>query len=145
MEARSTRLEEANTALKVLLRELENERRELEEKMVSNLNELTRPHLAKLAAGELNSRQRSLIDAIVNSLDDITSPLSRRFIIAGSKLTPTEAQVANLIRQGKTTKEIAEFMGVAVSTVDFHRLNIRRRLKFTNKQINLQSYLKSLM
>ena len=35
-------------------------------------------------------------------------------------------------------------MGVAMSTVDFHRLNIRRRLNLANKRINLQSYLKSL-
>ena len=145
LEARSARLEETNTALKVLLKGMENERHELEEKMVSNLNELTRPHLARLAVGRLTQRQRALVEAVINSLDDITSPLSRRFIIAGSKLTPAEVQVANLIRQGKTTKEIAEFMGVAVSTVDFHRLNIRRRLNLTNKQINLQSYLKSLM
>lgn len=84
------------------------------------------------------------MEAVCNGLDDITSPLSRRFIIEGARLTPTEIHVAQLIRQGKTTKEIAELLGVAVSTVDFHRLNIRRRLKLTNKGINLQSYLKSL-
>lgn len=145
LESRSAHLEEANTALKVLLRELENERHGLEEKIVSNLNELTRPHLAKLAAGDLGPRQQALVDAVINSLDDITSPLSRRFIIEGAKLTPTETHVANLIRQGQTTKQIAAFMGVAVSTVDFHRLNIRRRLNLVNKRVNLQSYLKSLI
>jgi PAS domain S-box-containing protein len=144
LESRSTRLKEANTALKVLLQELEKEKRELQEKMISNLNELTRPQLDKLAAGKLDSRQRALLEAINNSLDDITSPLSRRFIIEGARLTPTEIHVANLIRQGKTTKEIAAFLGVAVSTVDFHRLNIRRRLNLANKRVNLQSYLKSL-
>jgi DNA-binding CsgD family transcriptional regulator len=59
-------------------------------------------------------------------------------------LTPTETRVANLIRQGRTTKDIADLMGVASSTIDFHRLNIRKKLKLTNKRINLQSYLKSL-
>jgi PAS domain S-box-containing protein len=145
LESRSARLEEANTALKVVLRELENERRELEEKMISNLNELTRPHLDKLAACRLSPRQETLLEAVRSSLDEITAPLSRRFIIEGARLTPTEVRVANLIRQGKTTKEIADAMGVAASTVDFHRLNIRRRLNLAGKRVNLQSYLKSLM
>jgi PAS domain S-box-containing protein len=145
LASRSTRLEEANTAMKVLLRQLEKEKRELEEKMLTNVNELTRPQLDKLAAGRLTSRQQALLEAVRTSLDHITAPLSRRFIIEGARLTPTEIHVANLIRQGRTTKEIAASMGVATSTVDFHRLNIRRRLGLANKRVNLQSYLKSLI
>jgi DNA-binding CsgD family transcriptional regulator/PAS domain-containing protein len=145
LEANMVGLEEANIALKVLLKERENERHAIEEKVVCNINELTRPHLEKLAAGNLNQRQQSLLDTIKSSLDDIASPLSRRFIIESSHLTPSESQVANFIRQGKTTKEIADLMRVATSTVDFHRLNIRRRLGLTNKRVNLQSHLKSLL
>jgi PAS domain S-box-containing protein len=142
---RSAGLQEANTALKVLLKEREDERRTLEEKVVCNINELTRPHLDKLAAGNLSHRQQALLDAATTSLEDITSPLSRRFIIESSHLTPAETQVAGLIRQGKTTKQIADLMTVATSTIDYHRLNIRRKLKLTHKQINLQSYLNSLI
>jgi DNA-binding CsgD family transcriptional regulator len=128
----------------VLLKQYDHERLKLEEKVVSNLNELTRPHLAQLAAGPLSPRQRSLLDAVNRSLDDITAPMSRRFILQGSQLTPAETQVAGLIRQGKSTKEIAELMGVARSTIDYHRFNIRRKLKLTNRRVNLQSYLRSL-
>jgi DNA-binding CsgD family transcriptional regulator/PAS domain-containing protein len=144
LEIRSSHLKEANTALQVLLKQYDNERQKLEEKVVSNLNELTRPHLSQLAAGPLSPRQRRLLDAVGRSLDDITAPMSRRFIIQGSQLTPAETQVAGLIRQGKSTKEIAELMGVARSTIDYHRLNIRRKLKLTNRSVNLQSYLRSL-
>jgi PAS domain-containing protein/DNA-binding NarL/FixJ family response regulator len=145
LEARTVGLEEANIALKVLLKERENDRHVLEEKVVCNINTLTRPHLEKLAAGNLSQRQQTLLDAIKSSLDDITSPLSRRFIMASINLTPAECQVATFIRQGKTTKEIAELMRVANSTIDFHRLNIRCKLGLTNKRINLQSHLKSLL
>jgi DNA-binding CsgD family transcriptional regulator len=145
LEARTVGLEEANIALKVLLKERENDRHVLEEKVVCNINTLTRPHLEKLAAGNLSQRQQTLLDAIKSSLDDITSPLSRRFIMASINLTPAECQVATFIRQGKTTKEIADLMGVASSTIDFHRLNIRCKLGLTNKRINLQSHLKSLL
>ena len=138
-------LEEANIALKVLLNERENERQALEEKIVSNINGLIRPHLDKLAAGNLSQRHQALLDAVKSNLDDIASPLSRRFILNSSHLTPTESQVANFIRQGKSTKEIADVMGVASSTIDFHRGNIRRKLRLTHKEINLETYLKSLL
>lgn len=144
LEVRSARLEEANTALKVLLKEREEDRHSLEERVACNINELIRPHLSKLAASRLNQRQRELLNAVVNGLDDITSPLSRRFIMESSRLSPMQIRVAGLIRQGHTTKEIAGILGVAESTIDFHRLNIRRKLNLNNRHINLQSYLKSL-
>ena len=145
LEARKAELEEANIALKVLLKAHEDERKALEDKFVCNINELVRPHLEALAAGQIGPRHRSLVDAIRNSLDDIASPLSRRFIIDSNRLTPVETNIANLIRQGRTTKEIAELMGVATSTVDFHRGNIRTKLGLTHKPINLETHLKSLL
>jgi DNA-binding CsgD family transcriptional regulator len=141
---RSARLKEANIALRVLLRDRENERNELEERVVCNINELIRPHLQKLFMCNPGKRQQALLNAISRGLDDIASPLSRRFIMESSRLTPLETQVAGLIRQGRTTKEISELLGVAPSTVDFHRLNIRRKLNLTNKRTNLRSYLMSL-
>jgi PAS domain-containing protein/DNA-binding CsgD family transcriptional regulator len=144
LQQRTTGLEEANIAMKVLLRERADERKVIEEKMLANLNQSIKPQLAALAAGKLSPRQQSLVAAIRQGLDDILSPLNRRFIVEASGLTPAETTVANLIRQGNTTKEIAGLMGVATSTVDFHRLNIRRKLNLTNKGANLQSYLRSL-
>lgn len=138
-------LGEAHAAIQGLLKERGTERSRLEEEVVCNINELVRPPLARLASGNLNKRQRNLLDAIGRSLDEIASPLSRRFIIEGRRLTPAETQVADLIRQGKSTKEIAAHMGVASSTIDYHRLNIRRRLGLTDRQTNLQSYLRSLL
>lgn len=140
----STRLQEANAALDVLLDKREHERHIIEQRVVCNINELVRPHLLKLAAGKLNHRQQALIDAVSKGLDDIISPLSRRFILESSRLSPMEIKVAGLIRQGQTTKEIAGLLSVAVSTIDFHRLNIRRKLNLKNRHVNLQAYLQSL-
>lgn len=145
LAARSRALEETNTALKILLSEYKAQGSVLEEKVNVNIDELTRPQLAKLREGKLSDRQRSLLEAAMNSLEQITAPMIRRFILEGSRLTPTEVQVAGLIRQGRTSKDIAESMGVAVSTVVYHRLNIRKRLGLANKKVNLQSYLQSLI
>jgi DNA-binding CsgD family transcriptional regulator len=144
LEIRTIGLEEANAALKVLLKELKSERTILEEQVVCNLNSLIRPHLSAIAAGNLSQRQRSLLRVVNSNLNEIAAPMNRKLLIDGSHLTPVETQVADLIRQAKTTKEIAEILGVAKSTVDFHRLNIRRKLRLTNHRTNLQSYLRAL-
>jgi PAS domain S-box-containing protein len=144
LEIRAHELEETHTALKVLLKEHERERGRLEEKVASNLNQLVRPQLEKLTADNLSPRQRAMIETIGQQLDHIHSPLSRRFIIEAHRLTLAEMQVANQIRAGKTTREIATLMGLAVSTIDYHRLNIRHKLKLTHQCVNLQSYLRSL-
>jgi len=136
-------IKDANIALKVLLRQNEQGRHNLEEQIVSNLNEVTRPCLDRLAASNLSRRQRLLLNAISASLDDVASPLSRHFMLENMRLTPTESRVAGLIRQGKSTKEIAQILGVATSTIDFHRHNIRRKLKLS-RGTNLQSHLNSL-
>ncbi len=59
-------------------------------------------------------------------------------------LTPKEILVANLIREDKSTKEIAGILTISESSVQFHRHNMRRKLGLVEKKINLKSYLQSL-
>jgi len=61
-----------------------------------------------------------------------------------SNFTPTEIQVANLIKAGKTSKEIAQIMSVSTGTIDTHRNNIRSKLNLNGKKLNLRAYLISL-
>jgi PAS domain S-box-containing protein len=143
LEAKTIGLEEANTALKVLLKQRENDKVELEEKVLLNVRELVFPYLEKLKMKKLGEKQQAYIGIIESNLNDIVSPfvhgLSSRLI----KLSPTELQVTNLIKQGNTTKEIAEIMNLASSTIDFHRNNIRKKIGIKNKRINLKTYLSS--
>jgi PAS domain S-box-containing protein len=143
LEAKTIGLEEANTALKVLLKQREDDKVELEEKVLLNVRELVFPYLEKLKMKKLGEKQQAYIGIIESNLNDIVSPfvhgLSSRLI----KLSPTELQVTNLIKQGNTTKEIAEIMNLASSTIDFHRNNIRKKIGIKNKSINLKTYLSS--
>jgi DNA-binding CsgD family transcriptional regulator len=59
-------------------------------------------------------------------------------------LPPKEIQIADLMKKGKTTKEISQILNLSPRTIDIHRHNIRRKLSIDNKKINLQSYLLSL-
>jgi DNA-binding CsgD family transcriptional regulator len=75
-------------------------------------------------------------------LKDIISPFLKK--MASFNLTPKEIQIASLIKENKTTKEIANVVGIAQSSVEFHRHNIRRKLGIINEKTNLQAFLLSL-
>jgi len=143
LEAQSHHLEEVNTALKVLLKQRENDKNELEENMLSNVKELISPYIQQLRKTRLNTRQAMFVDILESNLNNIISPfiskLSSRFL----NFTPMEIRVANLVKEGKTNKEIAELLFLSKNTVLFHRYNIRTKLGLKNTKINLRSHLLS--
>ena len=54
-----------------------------------------------------------------------------------------ESQVAVLIKEGKSSKEISETLKISVRAVYFHRENIRKKLNLSNTSSNLKTYLQS--
>ncbi len=141
---RTQDLEEANTALRVLLKGRDEDKSALEEKVLFNVKELVEPYIEKLQSSGLNERQTAYLETLETNLKDIISPFLRGLSMKHLKLTPTETQVANHIRHGRRTKEIAERMNLGTKTVEFHRDNIRKKCGIQNKKINLRTFLESL-
>ena len=137
-------LEEANVALKVLLQQREEDRRDLEKRFLTNVKGLVLPYVEKLKSAPLKAKDKTLVEIIDTHLQDIITPLMQNLSNANILLTPQEMQVATLVKDGKTSKEIAEVLVVAEATVNFHRKNLRTKFGLTNKQKNLRSYLMSL-
>ena len=109
-----------------------------------NVKELVVPYLKKLRKSGLNDRQRTLTDILDSNLNGIISPFLFTLSAKYASLTPKEIRVANLVRDGKTTKEIARLLISSTDTIDFHRKNIRKKLGLQNTKSNLRSYLLSL-
>ena len=137
-------LEEANIAMKVLLKQREEDKRDLEKKVLNNVKDLVLPYVEKLKNPRLKARDRTLVDIIDTHLQDIISPLLQRFTNAKILLTPQEMQVAALVKDGKTSKEIADILNVSETTINFHRKNLRVKFGLTNQRTNLRSYLISI-
>jgi len=137
-------LEEANIAMKVLLKQREEDKLELEKKVLTNVKDLVLPYVAKLKSTRLTGKDRTLVEIVDTHLQDIISPLLQRFSNAKILLTPQEMQVAALVKDGKTSKEIADVLNVSETTVNFHRKNLRVKFGLTNKRTNLRSYLMSI-
>ncbi|MDP3284207.1 MAG: LuxR C-terminal-related transcriptional regulator, partial [Desulfobacterales bacterium] len=143
LQAQSHHLEEVNTALRVLLKQREEDKKELSEIVLSNVQELVSPYLQKVISGRLDTRQRTLMRILETNLNNIISPFISRLTSRLVNLTPVEIRVSALVKQGKTNKEIAELLLISKNTVLFHRHNIRSKLGLKNKKINLRSHLLS--
>ncbi len=143
LEIKSVDLEDVNTALRVLLRTREEDKKVLEEKVMFSVKDLIMPYMEKLKMSITDQRHQSYLDIIDSNLNDIVSPFMTAKTTEQYKLTPTQIHVANFVKQGKSTKEIAEILYLSTSTIDSHRNTIQKKLGITNKNVNLRSFLLS--
>ncbi len=144
LEIKTGTLEEINTALNVLLKKRQEDKIALEEKVLVNVKELVMPYLERMKENNLDDKQQTFLNILESNLNEIISPFSRKLSSKYLNLTPAEIQVANLVRQGKKTKEIAALFNLSYKTVESHRENIRKKIGIKNKKANLRSYLLSL-
>jgi len=141
---RTAELEKSNAALKIMLQKENEVRKEFEEKLLFNVKELIFPNLERLSRSNLNDKQTDYLNIIESNLDEIISSFFHNMSSRYFNLTPTELQISNLIMHGKSTKEIAEFLNLSINTIQFHRANIRKKMRISNKKVNLRTFLQSL-
>ncbi len=141
LDIKNKSLEEMNAALRVLLKQREEDKAELEKKVLLNIQEIVMPYLEKLNKSGLNVRQESFVEILESNLNDIVSPFAFRLSSLHLKLTPAEILISDLVKQGKTTKEIAELLHLSEKTIESQRRNIRKKLGIKNKKENLRTYL----
>lgn len=144
LETQKQHLEEANIALKVLLKQRENDKHELEQKVLTNIKDLVFPYVEKLKRAPLRSRDKTTVEIIENHLNDIVSPLLQNLSNINIVLTPQEIKIATLVKDGRSSKEISDILNVSETTIHFHRKNIRHKLGIKNEAANLRSFLMSI-
>jgi len=117
-----------------------NDKKEIENNVLTNVKELIEPYLEKIKNNKLDDQQRALLSIMESNINEIVSPFTRKISLEYSNLTPTEIQIANLIRHGSSTKKIAQIMHVSPKTIETHRKNIRRKLGLEGRRANLRSH-----
>ncbi len=143
LKAQSHHLEEVNTALKVLLKQREEDKKETGENVLSNVRAFISPYVEQLKKSRLNTNQQTLVDILESNLNNIISPFISKLSSKYFNFTSMEIKVANLVKGGKTNKEIADLLYLSKNTIMFHKQNIRSKLQIKNKKINLRSHLLS--
>jgi PAS domain S-box-containing protein len=144
LRAKSLSLEELNAALRILLKQRDQDKNEMEDKITSNVKRLVVPYIDRLKAMRLDHEQKTYLDILETNLNNILSPFVQKMVYVYSQFTPTEIMVANLMRDGRTVKEIAGIAGVSENAINHHRQSIRDKLGLNKQKINLKSYLMSL-
>jgi DNA-binding CsgD family transcriptional regulator len=137
-------LQESNTAMRVILARIEQEKEEIHQDIKTNVEKILMPILQALGS-QLPPTQKKYTEMLQTNLEEITSPFISHLSSSYHSLTPTEIAICNMIRNGLRTKEIAQIRGVSAATINRHREHIRRKLKITNSEANLATYLQSSM
>ena len=137
-------LQEANTALRLVLTRIEQEKQEIHRDIKTNVEKILMPILNTLAS-QLTPSQNKYLEILQTNLAEITSPFIGKLSLSYHSMTPAEIAICNMIRNGMRTKEIAGIRNVSEATINRHRENIRRKLKITNQDVNLATLLGSNM
>jgi PAS domain S-box-containing protein len=140
-ELHAEELENTNTALRVLLKQVNENKTEMESKVMDNFTRLVNPYLDLLEENLANTLQHEYIKVIKENIKKITSSFSLNLSSGYLGLSPREIQVADLVRQGRANKEAARILNISINAVEFHRNNLRKKLGLQNRKINLRTYL----
>jgi DNA-binding CsgD family transcriptional regulator len=144
LEAKNNELEDLDSALRVLLKKRDQDKAELEEQVLLNFKELVVPYVEKLKNNRLDDKQKTYLGILESNLNNIVSPFAHKLCSKYTCLTPTEIKTAHLVKDGRTTKEIAELLNSSIRTIESHRLSIRGKMGLKNKKANLRVYLLSI-
>jgi DNA-binding NarL/FixJ family response regulator len=140
---RTRELEESNIALTVLLKKREKDKETLGEVLTANVHSAVEPFLQKLKGSRLDEEQQRNLHLLEQSFGEIVTPFIKDLSSAHLDLTPTEIQVATLIKQGKSSKDIAEILNLSLNTVMSHRYKVRKKMGLLQSKTNLHSFLHS--
>lgn len=138
------KLREKNIALKVLLENREEEKRDLTDSILINFEKRVFPYFERLKSSHSKDDMLTIQGIIESNTNECLSLLRKSISITYQKLTPMEIQVADLVKAGKTSKQIALMFNMSPRSVYFHRNNIRKKLKIHKTKTNLRSFLNSL-
>jgi PAS domain S-box-containing protein len=140
----SQELTELHTVLETLIVHRKKEIDELKEKIAFNLRSLVIPYMEKLSRSQLNNASRIYLDIALSNLNDIFSSYGSTLSSKKYRLTPRELEVADLVRQDKSNKEIAEILHLSVRSIESHRRWIRKKMGLQGKNINLRNFIRSI-
>ncbi|MBI4965127.1 MAG: PAS domain S-box protein [Desulfomonile tiedjei] len=139
----SESLEKTNEALRIIIEGIEEQKKEVEKRIVHNINLTVRPILDQLKSQDISETVGFLLQSLEFNLTNIFSSFGFNIMQGGHLLTPREIRICEMIRSGLSSKQIAKVMGISPQTVLVHRKNVRKKLALGKSRRNLASFLKA--
>ena len=143
LRQKNIELERKNVALTEVLEQIEQQKQQIKDDVIANADDLLIPVLEQLISkgSKLDAQYLNLIE---RSLKDLTASFGRKITKKSLKLTQREIQICGMIRQGLTSKEIANLLNISLNTVSRHRHSIRKKAALIEKKENLYSFLQNV-
>lgn len=137
-------LEKKNVALREILDHISDEREALRRQIAANVEESIIPTVLRLkeSSDPVISEAVRLLE---HDLRKITSPFLDVLKSRYARLSPRELEVCRLVKHGYTSKEIALALNISEQTVIKQRKMIRKKLGISNQEINLATFLDTII
>jgi PAS domain S-box-containing protein len=133
-------VQDMDTALKQVLRNVEEERQELKDELVQQVREGVLPTIERIVQEDshlVRQAYRSALEEKIADMVETSSEAESLFAL----LTPREMDICRLIQQSWQGRAIAEQLGISFETLQTHRKNIRRKLGLKGGPISLSAFL----
>lgn len=124
----SVEMEQQDLSLDLLMNHLGGDRTRLEAHVASYFTKLIIPLLENVKGSSQEFQQGVVIETVKAIVDNVVTPFLQRLPPEYHDFTLTELRVAALLKDKKTSKDIAEGLNLAPSTVVWHRKRIRKKL-----------------
>ena len=141
VKEKSKETEEANIALRVLLNQQKNVAEEVQQRVLVQLEKAVFPYINLLRQYLLDKNGQEYLNILTSNLHEVGTSFIKKLSNPDLGLTKREILVADLVRQGKNTKEIAKLLKLKPPSVETYRNKIRKKLRITNNKITLHQYL----
>ena len=142
LQEKNRELHDTNTALNVMMKRREREHNDIRKEIASKTVDMVLP-LLKKAQTKATGPAKDYMETAQANLLDVFSEHPHDLALINAKLAPRELQIVHYIRQNKTSKQMADLLGLTVSTVESYRENIRKKLRIKNQKINLKKFITS--
>jgi PAS domain S-box-containing protein len=142
LEEQNRLLQEKNMALREIMAQIEEEKKNVARKIKTNIERHVLPLIERVKVASAHG-VRQYCSIVEENLNEIMAPFTPEIENRMHTLTPKEIELCHLIKHGLRCKEIAQVMNISYRTVETHRNRIRKKLGITNPGVNLPSYLQS--
>jgi PAS domain S-box-containing protein len=134
-------VEEMNLTLKTVMKSIEQDRKDFENRVASKIRTSLLPSLRKIDEASEEAVRKSYLAVFEEQLLSLTTGFEKELDAGLLKLTKTELEVCRLVQAGCSSKDICDAMNISFDTIQTHRKNIRRKLSLNGKKLNLHAFL----
>ncbi|MCP4569944.1 MAG: GAF domain-containing protein, partial [FCB group bacterium] len=142
LKAEREQLEKKNIALKQILNHMDQKKTDFKNEICESVENLLMPTIIKLLKNDGCLSGKDL-DILQHNLDSIIGRDLNQFKNNYKTLTARELDICKGVREGMSSKEIANMLCISPETVQKHRESTRRKLQIKHRSINLTTFLRT--